>query len=52
MWRKTILKQAAKLLPKNEKLVNAIEADNQDSTISDAKILETPTDEIINAKLA
>lgn len=52
MWRKTILKQAAKLLPKNEKLVNAIEADNQDSKISDEKILETPTDDIINEKLA
>lgn len=52
MWRKTLIKQVSKTLPKNELFSKAIEADNQDSTISDAKILETPTDEIINAKLA
>lgn len=35
MWRKTVLKQAAKLVPKNEKIVQAIAEDNKDSNISD-----------------
>jgi len=35
MWRKTVLKQAAKLVPKNEKLIQAIGADNRDSIIGD-----------------
>jgi len=35
MWRKTTLKQAAKLAPKNEKLNNALALDNEDSTIAD-----------------
>ena len=35
MLRKTVLKQACKLAPKNEKLNNAIALDNEDSTISD-----------------
>lgn len=35
MWKKTVLKQAAKLLPKNEKIIEAIELDNKDSFISD-----------------
>lgn len=33
MWKKTCLKQLAKLLPKNEKLMKAIEVDNEDSNI-------------------
>lgn len=37
MWRKTVLKQVAKLVPKNEKLVRAIAEDNSDSVISDRK---------------
>lgn len=35
MWRKTVLKQLAKLVPKNERLVQAIAEDNRDSTIGD-----------------
>lgn len=35
MWRKTVLKQAAKLVPKNETLVKAIAEDNKDSIIGD-----------------
>jgi len=35
MWRKTVLKQAAKLAPKNERLNMAIAEDNKDSIISD-----------------
>lgn len=35
MWRKTVLKQAAKLLPKNETIYKAVDLDNQDSIISD-----------------
>lgn len=35
MWKKTVLKQAAKLVPKNETIFKAIEADNQDSIIAD-----------------
>lgn len=35
MPRKTVLKQAAKLAPKNEKLMKAIDADNKDSIIAD-----------------
>jgi len=34
-WKKTVLKQTAKLVPKNEKLIHAIAADNQDSIIGD-----------------
>ena len=33
MWRKTCLKQLAKILPKNERLINAIGRDNEDSVI-------------------
>lgn len=33
MWRKTVLKQIAKLIPKNETLLKAIAKDNEDSTI-------------------
>jgi recombination protein RecT len=35
MWRKTVLKQVAKLVPKNEVIVNAIDEDNKDSIIGD-----------------
>lgn len=39
MWRKTVLKQAAKLAPKNPDLNKAIDEDNRDSIISDRKDL-------------
>jgi len=32
MWKKTVLKQSAKLVPKNEILVKAIEYDNSEDT--------------------
>jgi recombination protein RecT len=35
MWLKTVLKQHAKLLPKNETIFKAIDLDNRDSIISD-----------------
>lgn len=35
MWKKTVLKQAAKLVPKNETIYKALAADNKDSIISD-----------------
>jgi recombination protein RecT len=35
MWKKTVLKQAAKLVPKNSQIVHAIAEDNQDSIIAD-----------------
>jgi phage RecT family recombinase len=34
MWKKTVLKQAAKLIPKNETINKAIHQDNQESTIA------------------
>lgn len=37
MPRKTVLKQASKLAPKNEKLLQAIDEDNKDSRISEIK---------------
>jgi recombination protein RecT len=37
MYKKTVLKQLAKLMPKNETINKAIEYDNQDSRISEAK---------------
>lgn len=36
MWKKTVLKQASKLIPKNETIARAIAVDNEDSRISDA----------------
>lgn len=36
-WKKTVLKQAAKLIPKNETIYKAVEYDNVDSVISDRK---------------
>ena len=35
MWKKTVLKQAAKLVPKNETIFKAIAEDNKDSIIED-----------------
>jgi len=42
MWKKTVLKQVAKLVPKNETLYKAIAEDNKDSNIAErnAKIIE------------
>lgn len=37
MWKKTVLKQAAKLVPKNESINMAIAEDNKDSVIEDKK---------------
>lgn len=51
MWRKTVIKQIAKTLPKNESFSKAIEADNQDSSIGNDKINEMSSDEIISEKL-
>lgn len=38
MWKKTVLKQLGKMLPKNETIFKAIAADNEDSIISDRKM--------------
>jgi recombination protein RecT len=35
MWKKTVLKQVAKLVPKNESIAHAIAEDNKDSVIAD-----------------
>jgi phage RecT family recombinase len=35
MWKKTVLKQASKLVPKNETIFKAIAEDNKDSVIAD-----------------
>lgn len=35
MWKKTVLKQAAKLVPKNETIYRAIQEDNKDSVLSE-----------------
>lgn len=37
MWKKTVLKQAAKLVPKNETIFKALAEDNKDSIIADRK---------------
>lgn len=37
MWKKTVLKQVAKLVPKNETIFKAIAEDNRDSIIDDRK---------------
>lgn len=39
MWKKTVLKQAAKLVPKNETIYRAIAEDNEDSIIAERKRL-------------
>lgn len=38
MWKKTVLKQLAKMLPKNETIYKAITEDNRDSIISERKM--------------
>lgn len=38
MWKKTVLKQIAKLIPKNDAISTAIAIDNQDSNIEDKRI--------------
>jgi len=43
MWKKTVLKQIAKLVPKNETLNKAISEDNRDSVISDRQETPAPT---------
>lgn len=40
MWKKTVLKQLAKMLPKNETIYRAIAEDNEDSIISDRKKMD------------
>jgi recombination protein RecT len=40
MWKKTVLKQLGKMLPKNETIYKAIAADNEDSIINDRKMGE------------
>lgn len=40
MWKKTVLKQLGKMMPKNETIFNAIAEDNEDSIISDKKKME------------
>jgi len=37
MWKKTVLKQVAKLVPKNETIYKAVAKDNEDSNIEDRK---------------
>lgn len=45
MWRKTVLIQAAKLVPKNETIMHAIAEDYKDSKISDKpELIEAPDD--------
>lgn len=44
MWRKTVLKQGAKLAPRNESLNQALEEDNKESRISQAKELAAQSD--------
>lgn len=39
MWKKTVLKQIAKLAPKNEKITMAISEDNKDSNIEERRKL-------------
>ena len=35
MWKKTVLKQCSKIVPKNETIYRAVELDNRDSIVSD-----------------
>lgn len=42
MWKKTVLKQAAKLVPKNETIYKALAADNEDSILPDRKEAKEP----------
>jgi hypothetical protein len=56
MWKKTVMKQVAKMVPKNDVLFTAIAADNKDSNIEDNKDklngLELPVPARIAAKRA
>lgn len=38
MWKKTVIRQLSKVLPKNERLMKAFEADNEDSNIPKANL--------------
>lgn len=38
MWKKTVIRQLAKTLPKNERLMKAFEEDNEDSNIQKANL--------------
>ncbi len=49
MWKKTVLKQVAKLVPKNETIYKAIAEDNKDSIIADR--LEDATEESKSMKM-
>lgn len=51
MWKKTVLKQLSKMLPQNEALVKAIEIDNRDSTVSDKRINEMSSDDVVAKSL-
>lgn len=51
MWKKTVIKQLAKLLPKNETISKAVEIDNQDSIINDEKLLNKTTDDLLDGSL-
>lgn len=51
MWKKTVIKQLAKLLPKNETINKAVEIDNQDSIINDEKLLNKTTDDLLDGSL-
>lgn len=44
MWKKTVLKQLAKMLPKNETINKAFAEDNEDSIVSDLKKLRESGD--------
>jgi recombinational DNA repair protein RecT len=39
MWKKTVLKQIIKYLPKNEKIVKAIEIDNIEAPVNKKEVI-------------
>lgn len=47
MWRKTVLKQSAKLVPKNESIIQAIGEDNKDSVIAERLESAKSTQELL-----
>lgn len=53
MWKKTVLKQAAKLMPKNETIYRAIAEDNKDSNVTErtTSVVELPASEIDPAQM-
>ena len=51
MWKKTVIKQLSKLLPKNETINKAVELDNQDSNINDEKLLNKTTEDLLENSL-